>query len=226
MAAAARPRLDAMISRRQPDPGTCIPAGQWPRRPARTPLVAATALAVLFLAASCATVSHGHQTVRGHQVVLIIPDAENTSIVFPDVAPGTPVTVRDGHGHRIGSGELAFNDAATTSDWEKFNTDPENGGNFVAVFDFTVTVPAGLPRYGVTVGTGHGVAWFSAAQMLAGPVLTIGSLQFDTGGGPLTCSATSRPELVSGPCADAAGGYQYVPHASRPSLLQPPSYLK
>jgi len=82
----------------------------------------------------------------------------------------------------------------------------------VAVFDFMLTVPAGLPGYGIAVGTGHGVAWFSAAQMLAGPVLTLGSLTFDTGGGPLSCPATgSRRALVRRWCTDAVGGYQYVP---------------
>jgi hypothetical protein len=170
------------------------------------------AVILLLTTASCATASHGYETVRGHQVVLIIPDAEDVSMVFPDIGDGTPVIVHDNRGRRIGSGKLAFNDAATQSDVGKFNADPENGGNFVAVFNFMVTVPAGLPRYGIAVGSGHGVAWFSAAQMRSGPVLTLGSLTFDTGGGPLRCPATgSRPEPASRWCADAVGGYQYVP---------------
>lgn len=44
----------------------------------------------------------------------------------------------------------------------------------VGVYDFTVTVPGGEPRYGVAVGQ-HPVVWFSAPQMAKGPGLTCGS---------------------------------------------------
>jgi hypothetical protein len=174
-------------------------------------LPAAAALAILLVAtASCATAATGLETVRGHQVVLIIPDAEDVSTTFPDILDGTVVVVQDGKGHRIGSGVLDYNHKASGADYVRFNSDPENGGNFVAVFDFTVRVPVGLSRYGIEVGSGHGVAWFSADQMSAGPVLTLGSLSLDTNNA-LSCPATTRPELVSSLCADVAGGYRYVP---------------
>jgi hypothetical protein len=213
MTAAARSGLGTMILLHHGDPSAHVSLRRRPRWPVRMRLPAAAALVGLLLAmVSCATASHGYETVRGHQVVLIIPDAEDVSRVFPDIQNGTPVIVRDGQGHRIGSGKLAFNDKTSGYDNNVFNSDPENGGNFAAVFDFTVRVPVGLPRYGIAVGTGHGVAWFNADRMRAGPVLTLGSLSLDTGGGPLSCPAPAQPELVRrGLCVDAAGGYQYMP---------------
>jgi hypothetical protein len=47
---------------------------------------------------------------------------------------------------------------------------------FVAVYDFTVTVPGGLDRYGVKLGQNRGTIYESAKQMKQGPSLSLGSL--------------------------------------------------
>jgi hypothetical protein len=48
--------------------------------------------------------------------------------------------------------------------------------SFVAEYDFTATVPAGLARYGILVGQNRGTTWFTEQQMRHDPVLTLGSL--------------------------------------------------
>jgi hypothetical protein len=197
-----------MILRCRRDPGADFLAGRRSRWHGRIRLPGVIGLAVLALGtASCTAPADGRETVQGHQVVLIYPDAANVSFVYPGMHDGTPVIVRDDQGHRVSSGKLVFNMAATGQDQEKFINDPENGGDFVAVFDFTVAVPPGLKRYGITVGTGHGEAWFTSQQMLAGPVLTLGSLNGSDN--PVSCPAASGH--VSAECADVAGGHQFVP---------------
>ncbi len=164
---------------------------------------------VLTLAAAgCTKGAHGLATVRGHQIVVIMPDAEDVTRDYPHMHDDTPVIVVDGQGHRIASGKLVFDPTATGYAYDKFDTD-ENGGNFISVFDFTVTVPFGLRRYGIAVGIGHGVAWFDLQQMMSGPALTLGSLNFDKGRS-VTCRATGS-EHVSAACTNVVGGYQYLP---------------
>jgi hypothetical protein len=39
---------------------------------------------------------------------------------------------------------------------------------------FTVAVPSGEPRYGITVDSSHGTVWYTPAQMAHGPALSLG----------------------------------------------------
>jgi hypothetical protein len=80
----------------------------------------------------------------------------------------------------IGTGTLRLNGSATKRDELNFARSKyfidEMPTDVVAVCNFTVTVPAGLARYGVTIGSGHGTTWFTAAQMSHGPAVSLGSL--------------------------------------------------
>ena len=142
-------------------------------------------------------------TVHGHEVV-VISSSNNTEIweVFPDVRGGTVVRVDSGSGRVVGAAVLRLNQAISYRDGAKYNGDPENVNDFIAVYNFLVRIPAGLPRYGVTIGTGHGTVWFSAAEMREGPVLTLGSLGLMLSAIPVSCPAGT----VRYPCAESAGG--------------------
>jgi len=174
--------------------------------------LAASLAAVAACSQGAGVLSHGTRflTVHGHEVVVIDPN-NNTEIwgVFRDVTTGTPVTVQGGDSSRvIGSGALSLNSAASRRAGVEWDSDPENVWDFIAIYDFEVTVPAGLPQYGITIGTGHGTVWFTAAQMEQGPVLMLGSLALMLPLQSIICPR--RAQLVAGPCAESAGGSQFV----------------
>ncbi len=83
------------------------------------------------------------------------------SDAYPDIHDGTQVTVIDSKGVVIGDGIL--------TEIASSRLDEED-------FVFKVTVPAGLPRYGIQVGSTnrHGTVWFSEKEMREGPGLCIG----------------------------------------------------
>lgn len=127
-------------------------------------------------------VSHGTVTL----LTEIIGGPEVTS-AYPDVTTGSQVTVTGSSGTVLGTGTLSYSLPETTADATSlanaFNGDA--GGSavtagemavHVAVYDFTVSVPGGQARYGVSVGQNRGTEWLSAAQMKAGPALQIGSM--------------------------------------------------
>jgi len=87
--------------------------------------------------------------------------------------------VTDSSGKVIGTGTLSYSSADTAA----FLLEATAGTGLtaaelepdVAVYTFTVTVPGGLARYGITVGRNRGVIYESASQM-KDPGLTLGSL--------------------------------------------------
>jgi hypothetical protein len=80
-----------------------------------------------------------------------------------DLSDGSQVVVVNSSGTVIGNGTLAGSGGGGLG-----------GYGMADVFTFKVTVPGGLPRYGIQVGgTSHGTAWESAAQMQTGPALEI-----------------------------------------------------
>jgi hypothetical protein len=153
----------------------------------------------------------GIMTVTGHEVVIIDPD-NNTEIggVFADVQAKTPVTVLNNAGHVIGTGMLRFEPRVSASDGAKYDSDSENVSDFIAVYSFTVSVPARLRRYGIKIGSSHGIVWFSAAHMSNGPVLTLGSIGLMLSNSSISCPATPKISPASGSCAEHAGGSQFV----------------
>lgn len=81
-----------------------------------------------------------------------------------DLSDGSQVVIVNSAGTVIGTGTLALKHSGPGL----LNIGEED------VFSFKVTVPGGLPRYGIQVGgTSHGTVWDSAAQMKSGPALSL-----------------------------------------------------
>lgn len=164
-----------------------------PRKRSRHGIIAAVVVVVIAAAGITAglllsggstsppIVSHGTVT-----LLTGIIGGPEVSSAYPDVTNGSQVTVTNSAGTVVGTGTLSYSLPQTAADAASlaaaFNGDA--GGSVVtagemalhvAVYDFTVDVPGGQARYGVTVGT-HGTEWLSASQMKSGPALQIGSL--------------------------------------------------
>lgn len=84
---------------------------------------------------------------------------------YPDVDQGTQVVVTNSAGTVIATSQLG----------KGRQQDLPGYGSYGATcnYPFTVQVPGGLPRYGVTVAH-RGTIWFSARQMQDDPDLTLG----------------------------------------------------
>jgi hypothetical protein len=81
-----------------------------------------------------------------------------------DLSDGSQVVIVNSAGTVVGNGTLT----AVSSGPGLLGIGQED------VFSFKVTVPGGLPRYGIQVGgTSHGTVWETAAQMQSGPALSI-----------------------------------------------------
>lgn len=182
---------------------------KWLGRHAAAPLPVLVLLIVLAALLGL-WASGGAMTVTGHEVVVIDPD-NNTEIagVFPDIRARTPVTVLNSAGRVVGSGVLRFEPHVSARDGAKYNSDSENVSDFIAVYSFTVSVPRGLARYGLKIGSNHGTAWLSAAQMSGGAVLTLGSMSWMIPNF-VPCPLTPKTSEAAGRCAEHAGGGQFV----------------
>jgi hypothetical protein len=123
----------------------------------RTILAAAAGIALLSGLTACGGAStltaHGTET-----VAVSVLDGESAREAFPDVTDGSQVTVMDSTRNIIGNGILS--ETSTSIAEEQFR--------------FTVTVPGGLARYGIQVGSNRGTLWFSNKQMRQGPGLCLG----------------------------------------------------
>ena len=123
--------------------------------------LAVLACVLVLLAGACGSQA-APITAHGALEVAVSPnDGESTSQAYPDINPGSQVTVINSGNDVIATGTLVFGHIDATQGETDYYT-------------FTVTVPAGLPRYGIQVGNGHGTIWESAAQMKAGPSLCLG----------------------------------------------------
>jgi len=121
-----------------------------------TTALAGTALAFLALAAC----SSAPATISAHGTVTV----DYTGSTGDDISDGSQVVVVNSSGTVIGNGTLTLKHSGPGL----LNIGEEDD------FTFTVTVPGGLARYGVQVGgTSHGTVWETAAQMKAGPALSI-----------------------------------------------------
>ncbi|HEY2575108.1 MAG TPA: hypothetical protein VGI74_02260 [Streptosporangiaceae bacterium] len=137
---------------------------------------------VVILFATGVFRSPGTISVHGTEIVIADPfNGQSVQEVYPDVADGTRVTVVNPAGTAIATGTLRTDPAGM----ERALKIAVSGtplvpaadfASFVAEYDFTATVPAGLVRYGVRVGLGRHTAWFTEQQMRHGPELTLGSL--------------------------------------------------
>jgi|SRR6516165_8583253 hypothetical protein len=112
---------------------------------------------------SKATSSPGSITSHG-QVELattnLLGDGLSPADAFPDIAPGGQVTVVNSSDQVIGTGTLtqgAMSSGLVSADF----------------LNFTVSVPAGLSRYGIEIGHDRGTVWFTPAEMKSGPGLSL-----------------------------------------------------
>lgn len=106
----------------------------------------------------------------------------DVSEAYPDITDGTQVTVTDSSGTVIGTGTLSYSKSQSVTQALLMGTEMGMGASAadmvldVAVYTFTVTgLPAGLSRYGFSVGTNRGTIWETASQA-KDPQLTLGSL--------------------------------------------------
>ena len=121
----------------------------------RTGLSLAAVAAVLLAAAGC---SSSPAPITAHGTVTV----DYTS--SDDLSGGSQVVIVNSAGTVVGNGTLTLRHSGPGL----LNFGEED------VFGFTVTVPGGLPRYGIQVGgTSHGTVWDSAAQMKTGPSLSL-----------------------------------------------------
>jgi hypothetical protein len=87
---------------------------------------------------------------------------------FSDIGDGTQVVVTNASSTVVGTAALSYN-ASLSKALSKIQP-----GLSTCIYDFTVTVPRGLPRYGITISH-RGTVWFSPLQMTKGPGLSVSS---------------------------------------------------
>jgi len=123
--------------------------------------------------------------VTSHGTVTLYSDplsGLNVQDSYPDITSGSQVTVSDSSGKVIGTGTLSYSSTETARFLMEAAAQEAGTGLTaaelapdVAIYTFTVTVPGGQARYGITVGRNRGVVYESASQM-KDPGLTLGSL--------------------------------------------------
>ncbi|HMG61390.1 MAG TPA: hypothetical protein VK599_00435 [Streptosporangiaceae bacterium] len=124
-----------------------------------SPALAGAALTAMALLAA-AGCSSAPAAIAAHGTVAV----DYTAAGGDNLSDGSQVVIVNSAGTVVGNGTLAIGHAGAAP----FNLGMEDD------FTFTVTVPGGLPRYGIQVGgAGHGTVWETAAQMKAGPGLSI-----------------------------------------------------
>jgi len=144
-------------------------------------LVAAAALAALTVT-GCGGSGPGSLTVHGTVQVFANPlNGATVQDAYPDIAPGSQVTVTNASGAVIGTGSLVYDSGTTKMAEQAFaaaipGTSASTYSEWVEAFSFTVRIPGGLARYGIEAGQNRGTLWFTAAQMRKGPALSLGSM--------------------------------------------------
>jgi hypothetical protein len=128
---------------------------------------AATSAAIL---AACS----GNGTITAHGTEMVCVDA-------PDITDGAQVTVKDSADHVIATGTLTADNSKLAgqviAQYDALQATLSGlGGNGtgMSVYDFSVTVPAGLTRYGIDAGHDRGTLWFSEKQMRQSPGISLG----------------------------------------------------
>jgi hypothetical protein len=123
----------------------------------RTGFLLAAVTAALLAAAGC---SSSPAPINAHGTVTV----DYTGSVGDDLSDGSQVVIVNSAGTVVGNTTMTLKHSGPGL----LNFGEED------VFSFTVTVPGGLPRYGIQVGgTSHGTVWDSAAQMKSGPALSL-----------------------------------------------------
>lgn len=133
----------------------------------RRTITATAALALASTVALSACGSPGPVTAHG-----IVEDCTGT------LDTGSQVTVTDSAQRVIGTAVLV-NDtskAALAAEAQSVKLAIDlgpSGTGAMMIYDFTVTVPGGEPRYGIGAGGAHGTVWLTPAQMKS-PSVSLG----------------------------------------------------
>lgn len=143
----------------------------WQRKPV---LIAAAALAavLVIVVVLLATGVFGGGTMTVHGSFQVAGNPLQSGQNYPDISDGTQVVVTDPSGKVIGTSSLSFDAKATSVLNKTLGSLSHLAGE--TIYDFTVTVPAGEPRYGITVGH-RGTIWFTPQEMSKGPGLSLGT---------------------------------------------------
>ena len=163
------------------DPATAPPppAGAEPPRPEPTPspprghrklwlLVGAAVIVVAIAAVLAITLLSGSSSsITAHGTMDVVDFFGGCQTAFSDISDGTQVVVTDSSGQVIATGNLSYNASVSNT-----LSPPSPVSGTQCVYNFTVTVPNGLPRYGITISH-RGTIYFSAAQMSQGPGLSL-----------------------------------------------------
>lgn len=121
-------------------------------------------LATVTAATLVAGCSSSPAPINAHGTVTVDYTDPSMGGTADDLSGGDQVVIVNSAGAVIGTGTLAVVSSGPGLD----DIGDED------VFSFKVTVPGGLPRYGIQVnGTKHGTLWDSAAQMKSGPGVEI-----------------------------------------------------
>jgi hypothetical protein len=127
-------------------------------------MLAVAAAAFVLSAAACSS-GPGSFTAHGIEAVCSANydplDAAGTTAAdeYPDITDGSQVTVTDSASHVIGTGTLSLASGSSPAEGD---------------YTFSVRVPAGQPRYGISIGHDRGTLWFSENKMRAGAALSLG----------------------------------------------------
>ncbi len=102
--------------------------------------------------------AHGTEAVCNANYTPLFPAGTTADDEYPDVTDGSQVTVTDSASHVIGTGTLSLASGSPAEDH----------------YTFSVRLPAGQPRYGISIGHDRGTVWFSEKRMRAAPALSLG----------------------------------------------------
>jgi len=153
---------------REPGPAHHAGKPRWPRR-TLTIVTGAVIVAIGIVVTLLLTLSGaGSITAHGSMEVDDFTGSCLTDPGFSDITQGTQVVVTNSGGQVVGTSALNYDaqDSAAQSGLQP--------GLSVCIYTFTVSVPGGLSRYGITVSH-RGTVWFTVAQMSKGPGLSISS---------------------------------------------------
>ena len=140
-------------------------------------------IAAAIVAAVLAGCSSGPPPVKSHGTITLMANplgGDPVSEAYPDVTDGSQVIITDSSGKVIGTGTLSPDigqeSVLRQMTAASLKVDADLLAPDIVVYQFAVTVPGGLDRYGVKVGQNRGTIYETAKEMKNGPSLTLGSL--------------------------------------------------
>ena len=122
--------------------------------------------------------------ITSHGTVIVFPSPLDGSMVqkaYPHIVDGDQVRVTDSMGTLIGIGKLTYNPRQTAAVLKTAIAESGLAASeltaVVAVYNFTVKVPAGLTRYGIILGQNEKKTYktYKTAAQMKNPSLTLGS---------------------------------------------------